>query len=213
MTLRRVMLVDDHAVVRAGYRLLLSQTPEIAVIAEAETGEEACDRYWRHRPDVVVMDINLPGIGGLAAIRRILTRDPEARVLVFSIHDEPVYVSRALEAGALGYLSKSCPPEMLVEAVTHTAAGRPFLEPGIARLLKAPPEHEAGTAPLERLTPREFDILCRLARGLSSRETAEELRLSAKTVANYVTAIKEKLNVNTTGELVRLAYQTGLVAG
>ena len=206
-----VILVDDHAVVRAGYRLLLSQTPYIEVIAEAETGEEACDQYWRHRPDVVVMDLNLPGIGGLAAIRRIIGRDPEARVLVFSIHDEPVYVTRAQEAGALGYISKSCPPEMLVEAVINTAAGRPFLEPAIAGRMKTP-DPDANATPLERLTPREFDVLCRLARGLSTRETALELRLSAKTVSNYLTSIKEKLNVATTAELVRLAYRLQLIA-
>ena len=206
----KVMLVDDHAVVRAGYRLLLSQTPDIEVVAEAETGEEACDLYWRHQPEVVVMDLNLPGIGGLAAIRRILGRDPEARVLVFSIHDEPLYVSRAQEAGALGYISKSCPPEMLVEAVISTAAGNPFLEPAIARRMKRP-DHAVNATPLERLTPREFDVLCRLARGLSTRETAQELRLSAKTVSNYLTSIKEKLHVATTAELVRLAYRLQII--
>lgn len=211
MTLRRrVILVDDHAVVRAGYRLLLSQTPGIEIIAEAETGEEACDKYRQLGPAVVVMDLNLPGIGGLAAIRHILARDPAARILVFSIHDEPVYVSRALDAGALGYISKSCPPGMLVEAVIITAAGKPFLEPAIAQRLKAS-DRELTAAPLGQLTAREFDILCQLARGLSARETAEELRLSAKTVSNYLTSIKGKLDVNTTAELVRLAYQARLI--
>lgn len=205
-----VMLVDDHAVVRAGYRLLLNQTPGLAIIAEAETGEEACDKYRQLSPAVVVMDLNLPGIGGLAAIRRILGRDPEARILVFSIHDEAVYVSRALDAGALGYISKSCPPDMLVAAVITTATGKPFLEPTIARRMQNS-DHSFATAPLERLTAREFDVLCRLARGLSVRETAEELRLSAKTVSNYLTGIKEKLGVDTTADLVRLAYQAQLI--
>lgn len=206
----RVILVDDHAVVRAGYRLLLSQTPGIDIVAEAETGEAACDKYWQLGPAVVVMDMNLPGIGGLAAIRRILGRDPEARILVFSIHDEAVYVSRALEAGALGYISKSCPPDMLVEAVVTTAAGKPFIEPSIARRMQTS-ERACATAPLERLTAREFDVLCRLARGLTTRETAEELRLSAKTVSNYLTSIKEKLGVDTTADLVRLAYQAQII--
>lgn len=205
-----VLLVDDHAVVRAGYRLLLGQTAGVEVIAEADTGEAACQRYADDKPDVVVMDLNLPGIGGLAAIRRIVARDAAARILVFSIHDEPVYVTRAMEAGALGYVSKSGAPDMLIEAVISVAAGRSFLEPAMARKLSdqaAPP----AAAPLNLLTPREFDVLCRLAQGHSTRETAEALKLSAKTVANYVTTIKEKLDARTTGELVRLAYQAGLV--
>lgn len=206
----RVMLVDDHAVVRAGYRLLLSHQPDIEVIGEAETGEEACEKFLTHRPSVVVMDLNLPGIGGLAAIRRIVGRDPEARILVFSIHDEPVYVSRALEAGALGYISKSCEPDMLVEAVRQIAAGKPFLEPAIEAKL-AHQTQPAGACPTECLTPREFDVLCLLARGYSTRDIAHELRLSAKTVANYITLIKEKLQAGTTAELVRLAYQSRLL--
>jgi DNA-binding NarL/FixJ family response regulator len=212
MTLcRRVILVDDHAVVRAGYRLLLSQTPDIEIVAEAETGEEALDKYRQLGPAVVVMDLNLPGMGGLAAIRRILGRDPEARVLVFSIHDEAVYVSRALEAGALGYISKSCAPNLLVEAVVTVAAGKSFLEPAIARRIKTT-GREVTAAPQERLTAREFEVLCRLARGLGARETAEELRLSVKTVSNYLTSIKKKLDVDTTAELVRLAHQAQLIA-
>lgn len=205
-----VMLVDDHAVVRAGYRLLLGQTAAVSVIAEAATGEEACQKYAERRPDVVVMDLNLPGIGGLDAVRRIIGRDPEARVLIFSIHDEPVYVSRALDAGALGFISKSSAPELLVEAVISTAAGRPFLEPAIAKRMKATGS-PAIAMNLERLTPREFDVLCRLARGLSTREAALELRLSVKTVSNYLTSIKDKLNVTTMAELVRLAYQARLL--
>jgi DNA-binding NarL/FixJ family response regulator len=150
-------------------------------------------------------------MGGLAAIRRILGRDPEARVLVFSIHDEAVYVSRALEAGALGYISKSCAPNLLVEAVVTVAAGKSFLEPAIARRIKTT-GREVTAAPQERLTAREFEVLCRLARGLGARETAEELRLSVKTVSNYLTSIKKKLDVDTTAELVRLAHQAQLIA-
>ena len=206
----RVMLVDDHAVVRAGYRLLLSHQADIEVSCEAETGEGACEKFLTHAPDVVVMDLNLPGIGGLAAIRRIVGRDPEARILVFSIHDEPVYIARALEAGALGYISKSCEPELLVLAVRTVAEGKPFLEPALES--KMAHLNVSSAIRLDSLTPREFDVLCLLARGYSTREIASDLRLSAKTVANYITLIKEKLNVGTSGELVRLAYQSRLIA-
>lgn len=206
----RVILVDDHAVVRAGYRMLLAGMTDMNVIGEAETGEEACEKFLTHAPDVVVMDLNLPGIGGLAAIRRIVGRDPEARILVFSIHDEPVYIARALEAGALGYISKSCEPELLALAVRTVAGGKPFLEPALES--KMAHLNVSSAIRLDSLTPREFDVLCLLARGYSTREIASDLRLSAKTVANYITLIKEKLNVSTTGELVRVAYQSRLIA-
>jgi two-component system invasion response regulator UvrY len=207
-----VMLVDDHAVVRAGYRLLLSETPNIEVVCEAERGEEACQFYPEHRPRVVVMDLNLPGIGGLAALRRIIGRDPEARILMFSIHDELVYVVRALEAGARGYITKSCAPDLLVEAVARIARGETFLEPDIAQKLAIQSvSHDERHMALNTLSAREFDVFCLLARGYSTREAAEELRLGFKTVSNYATLIKDKLKVNTTAELVRLAYQYGLI--
>ncbi|MDF9391485.1 MULTISPECIES: response regulator [Methylococcus] len=206
-----VMLVDDHAVVRAGYRLLLSGTPNIEVVGEAERGEEACQLYADIRPNVIVMDLSLPGIGGLASIRRIRSRDTSARILVFSIHDELIYVVRALEAGARGYITKSCAPEILVEAVARIASGESFLEPEIAQRLamQTMSGAEAATA-LNTLSPREFDVFLLLAKGYTTREVAEELRLGYKTVANYSTLIKSKLGVNTTAEMARLAYQSGI---
>ena len=206
-----VMLVDDHAVVRAGYRLLLGQSPLIDVVREAERGEEACQYYAECQPDVVVMDLSMPGIGGLAAIRRIRARDPEARILAFSIHDETVYAERALEAGAVGYISKSCAPEILVEAVRTVACGGHYIEHDIARRLAA--QKATGldaAAQLQSLSAREFDVFCLLARGRTPREVADELRLSYKTAANYSTQIKSKLGVNTTAEMARLAFQQGI---
>jgi two-component system invasion response regulator UvrY len=207
-----VMLVDDHAVVRAGYRLLLSQTANIRIICEAERGEEACQGYLDHRPQVVIMDLNLPGIGGLAALRRITSRDPDAKVLVFSIHDELVYVVRALEAGAKGYITKSCAPEILVEAVAQIAGGKSFLEPDIAQklALQSVARNDRKMA-LNELSAREFDVFCLLARGYTAREAADELRLNYKTVSNYATLIKSKLNISTTADMARLAYQYGLL--
>lgn len=207
-----VMLVDDHAVVRAGYRLLLSQTGHIDVIAEAERGEEACQLYADHHPRVTVMDLNLPGMGGLATLRRIVARDAAARVLVFSIHDELAYVTRALEAGAKGYITKSCAPEVLVEAVARIAEGGTFVEPELAQKLAMRPYAAPGAeTALEGLSPREFDIFRLLAQGLTTREVAEELHLGYKTVANYATLLKNKLGVSTAAELARLAYAHGLI--
>lgn len=209
-----VMLVDDHAVVRAGYRLFLSQTGNIEVVCEAARGEEACQYYLDYRPEVTVMDLNLPGIGGLAALRRIVARDPSAKALMFSIHDELMYVTRALEAGAKGYITKSCAPELLVEAVVKIAADETFLEPDIAQKLayQSVARNESQVA-LNTLSAREFDVFCLLAKGLNTREVAEELQLGYKTVSNYASLIKDKLNVNTTTDLVRLAYQYGVIKG
>lgn len=207
-----VMLVDDHAVVRAGYRLLLSQTENIEVICEADRGEEACQYYAENRPDVIVMDLTLPGIGGLAAVRRIISRNPNAKVLVFSIHDELVYVVRALEAGARGYITKSCAPEVLVEAVVKIAVGESYLETEIAqKLARRSADRTSRERILDSLSAREFDVFCLLSQGYTTREAAEELRLGYKTVCNYATLVKEKLNLHTTAEMARLAYQYGLL--
>lgn len=208
----RVMLVDDHAVVRAGYRQLLGQTPHIEVVCEAGRGEEACRLYAEQRPDVVVMDLSLPGIGGLETVRRLMIRDPAARVLIFSMHDEPLYVRRALEAGARGYITKSCQPEVLVLAVKEVAEGEMFLDPALSERMS-----EAGAplvlAPpgLEQLAPREFDVFLLLAKGATTREVADQLCLSHKTVGNYATVIKAKLGVNTSAEMARLAIEQGLI--
>jgi two-component system invasion response regulator UvrY len=206
-----VMLVDDHAVVRAGFRLLLSQSSQIEVVREAERGEEACQHYAECKPDVVVMDLSMPGIGGLAAIRRIRARDPVARILAFSIHDESVYAERALEAGASGYISKSCAPEILVEAVLAVARNEHYIEREIAERLamQKVPGHDAN-GNLQTLSAREFDVFCLLAQGRTPREIAGELRLSYKTTANYSTLIKAKLGVNTSAEMARLALQQGI---
>lgn len=206
-----VLLVDDHAVVRAGYRLLLSQSDTVSCIIEAKTGEEAYQKYGEIKPSVVIMDLSLPGIGGLAAIRRIIARDQKARILVFSIHDELVYVTRALEAGAKGYITKSCAPEMLVDAVHSLVEGELFIEPEIAQRLAV--EHFIGhqISPLERLTAREFEVFCLMVKGHTTHETAEILRLSTKMVANYNTLIKHKLNSKTSADLTRIAYQSGIL--
>lgn len=207
-----VMLVDDHAVVRAGYRLLLAQTRHIDVVREARSGEEACQYYAESRPDVVVMDLNMGGIGGLAAIGRIRARDPQARILVFSVHEETVYAARALDAGACGYITKKSAPDIMVEAVLAIARGEGYIEREIAQSLALQKLEGADPAArLQSLSAREFDIFRLLAQGRTPREIADELHLSPKTAANYSTGIKCKLGVNTTAEMARLAYQQGIL--
>lgn len=204
-----VMLVDDHVVVRAGFKLLLASISGITVIAEADRAEQACSLYLEMQPDVVVMDLSMPGIGGLDGIRRIRHRDGEAKILVFSIHDETVYVDRALQAGAQGYISKSSAPEILADAIVHVAKGETYIE---ERLRKpAADKIEAPPFDLGDFSPREFDIFCLLAKGMTVREIADELRLGHKTVANYSTQIRSKLHVGTLAELAHIAIALGVM--
>jgi DNA-binding NarL/FixJ family response regulator len=198
----RIILVDDHAVVRAGYRVLLRDVPEIEVVGEAESGEGAYRLYVDLAPDVVVMDLSLPGMGGLEAIRRIVARDADASILVFSMHDDVAFVDQALRAGAQGYITKRSAPHVLTEAIREVAGGGGYLE----RELEAALAREStGQDRLSRLSPREFGIFCMLAEGLSAAEIAQRLFLSAKTVANYGTLIKRKLGARNQAELVHLA--------
>lgn len=206
----RVLLVDDHAVVRAGYRMLLERSGDIEIVAEADSGELACRRYSELKPDVVVMDLSLPGMGGLEAIRRINGRDPRAKVLVFSMHEDIVFVDQAVGAGARGYITKNSAPAVLVEAIRMVASGKPYLEAGLARQLAFQKVRDKDS-PFSRLSTREFEICCLIVQGCNTSEIAKRLSLSYKTVANYSTQIKSKLNVGTAAELTRLAIRHNIV--
>jgi two-component system, NarL family, invasion response regulator UvrY len=206
-----VLLVDDHAVVREGYRRLLERAPHIEVVGEAADAQSAYQAFAAHHPDVVVMDISLPGVSGIEATRRLLARKPDACILIFSIHDEAVFASRALEAGARGYLTKASAPDTLVEAVEAVASGKTYLGRDIAQALAAAasPQREAVNA----LSARELEVLRLIVQGYSLREIGEKLGLTAKTVANHQSAIKQKLGAETGAQLVRLAVKHGLVGG
>ena len=206
----KVLLVDDHAVVRAGYRMLLQNSEEIEIVAEAETGEQACKAYVDYNPDVVVMDLSLPGMGGLEAIRRITARDANANVLVFSMHENTVFVDQTLSAGAKGYITKSSAPDVLINAIKEIAGGGTYLDADIAQHL-AFQKARGQETPFSHLSTREFEIFCLLAEGLNTSQIAKRLSLSYKTVANYTTQIKNKLDVNTVAEIARMAISHGIV--
>lgn len=206
----RVLLVDDHAVVRAGYRMLLRNSDDIEVVAEAESGERACKAFVDLAPDVVVMDLSMPGIGGLEAIRRIIARDNKAKILVFSMHEDTVFVEQALQAGAQGYITKSSAPEILVEAIKELASGKTHIDSDIVQKL-AYQKTRGKDSPFSSLSTREFEIFCMLAEGLNTSEIAKRLSLSYKTVANYSTQIKSKLNVATVAEIARLAIRHNII--
>jgi len=204
------MLVDDHAVVRAGYQMLLKNSPEIEVIAEASTGEEAYRIYTEQNPDVVVMDLSLPGIGGIEAIKRIYSRDNKSRILVFSMHEEVIFVEQALQAGACGYITKSTDPQLLVEAIKRLAIGEKYIDTELAQRL-AYQKSRGQDSPLSDLSTREFEIFCMLAKGLNTSEIAKRLSLSYKTVANYSTQIKNKLDATTVADIARLAIRYNII--
>ncbi len=206
----RVMLVDDHAVVRAGYQMLLKSSPGIEVIAEAESGEEACRLYASLEPDVIVMDLSLPGIGGLEAIRRIIARDSKAMILVFSMHEDVIFVEQAIQAGARGYLTKSSAPELLLEAIEKILQGERYIDSELEQIM-AYEKSRGQDTPLSDLSTREFEIFCMLAEGMNTSEIAKRLSLSYKTVANYSTQIKNKLEVTTIADIARLAIRYNVI--
>ncbi len=206
----RVLLVDDHAVVRAGYQMLLQNTDDIEVVSEADSGELACKHYVDSEPDVVVMDLSMPGMGGLEAIRRIVARDSNARILVFSMHESTVFVEQALQAGARGYITKSSAPEVLIEAIRELAAGKSHIDSEIAQQL-AFKKTKGEDTPFSDLSTREFEIFCLLAEGLNTSEISKRLSLSYKTVANYSTQIKSKLEVSTVAEIARIAIRYKII--
>jgi two-component system invasion response regulator UvrY len=207
----RVMLVDDHAVVRTGFRLLLQSLTEVSVVAEAESGEAACQRYTELTPDVVVMDLAMPGMGGLEALKRIRARHPQARVLALSAHDDPMHARRALQEGALGFLSKRSAPEALLEAVATVAAGRRYLDSQLAQKLALAEIDGGAKSPIERLSEREFEVFIRLASGATVQKIADDLKLSASTVGTHLYNIKQKLAVVNQSELTLIAIRHGLI--
>jgi two-component system invasion response regulator UvrY len=207
----RVLLVDDHAVVRTGFRLLLQARPDIVVAGEAESGEAACQRYVELSPDAVVMDIAMPGMGGIEALRRIRAHDPQARVLALSAHDDPMHARRALREGALGFLSKRSAPEALLEAVAAVAGGQRYIDPRVAQRLALDDIEGTDSSPVKRLSEREFDVFIRLARGASVQRIADDLRLSSSTVGTHLYNVKQKLGVSNQSELTLLAIRHGLI--
>jgi len=206
-----ILLVDDHAIVREGYRSLLAKQPGLKVVAEAVDGIQAYQRFKEYVPDVVIMDLSLPGQGGLEAIARIRQRCADAKILVFSMHQNPTFARKATRAGALGYVTKSSSPDVLLRAIREVYAGRHSLSADIAQAF-ALEQLEGERITLNKLTVREFEILRQLAEARSTEDIARSLNLSPKTVSNCHYLIKRKLGVATDIELTRLAIRTNVIS-
>ena len=209
----RLMLVDDHALVRMGFRMLLTSAQvgePIEVVAEAGSGEQACADYAGARPDVVVMDLSMPGMGGLEAVRRLLAQDPKARVLALSAHEDTAHPRRVLHAGALGYLTKRSAPDALIAAVNAVARGERYVDAQTAQALAL--AHIDGAArPADALSEREFSVFIQLARGMSVVQIAENLKLSPSTVGTHLYHVKQKLGAGNQSELTLVALRWGLI--
>ncbi len=205
-----VMLVDDHAVVRMGFKMLLETDTDIKVVAEAESGELAITRYMEHKPNVVVMDITMPGIGGLEAIERILAKDSNAKILVLSAHEDSVHPKRVLNAGAMGYLTKRSAAEELIKAIRTVATGKKYLEASVAQQM-AIQQLSGDQNPVDVLSAREFEVFMSLAKGKTTNEIAETLFLSPRTVGTHLYNIKQKLNANNSAEIALIAMRSGLI--
>lgn len=206
----RVMLTDDHEVVRSGIARLLECSDDIKIVGEAESGEQAYQLYSELEPDVMVMDMSMPGIGGLESLRRIITRHPKAKVIMFSMHENVAFAVQAMTAGAVGYVAKSGEAQELVTAVRQVMTGKSYLNAEMAHKIAL--QNLGNTDnPMLRLTAREFEVFRLLAEGHLVDEIATMLTIGQKTVANYQTSLKQKLDIQSSVDLVRLAMKYEII--
>jgi DNA-binding NarL/FixJ family response regulator len=204
----KVYLVDDHAVVREGYKHLLEKA-NIKVISEAASGEEAYLNYSALKPDVVIMDLSMPGMGGMETIKKMLTKDKCIKILAFSMHDDVVFCSRAMQAGASGYVTKSSAPDVLVKAVFAIAANKKYISHDLAH--KIATQLLKPDSAVDSLTPKEFEVFRLLAKGLSLDEVANSLNLNYKTIANHQTHLLQKLHIENRSQLVLTAIKLNIL--
>ena len=205
-----VLLVDDHSVVRMGFKMLIDSEKDMRVIAEAETGEDGIIKFQEIKPDVIVMDITMPGIGGLDAIERIIAKDKNAKILVLSAHEDSVHPKRVLSAGAIGYLTKRSAAEELINAIRTVGSGKKYIESSVAQQL-AITQLSGENDPTEVLSDREFEVFISLAKGKSTNEIADTMCLSPRTVGTHLYNIKQKLNANNSAEIALIAIRCGLL--
>jgi two-component system, NarL family, invasion response regulator UvrY len=207
----RIVLVDDHAMVRMGFRMLLSGAADLAVVGEFETAEALLAEVARLAPDVVVMDLSMPGMGGLEAVRRLVAHDAKARILVLSAHEDSAHPQRAMRAGALGYLAKRSAPETLITAIRAVAAHEAYVDAQTARTL-AMAQVKGERHPTEALSEREFAVFIQLARGKTVAQIADQLKLAPSTVGTHLYHVKQKLGAGNQSELTLVALRWGLLS-
>lgn len=206
----KIILVDDHAVVRAGVRRMLEQQAKYEVIAELTTGEEAYQAYGNLQPDILVIDVSMQGMGGLESARRILIKDPLAKIVIFSMHENPAFASQAMKSGAKAYVAKTGGPDELLMAIQQVLRGGTYLSPIIAQKV-AMQSLVGDESPIQQLSVREFEVFRLLAEGKNTEEISVVLSISQKTAANYYTLIKQKIGATSPLDLIRIAMRHGIV--
>jgi two-component system invasion response regulator UvrY len=206
-----VMLVDDHGLVRNGIKRLLNDVDGIAVVAEAETGEQAIKQVREQQPDVILMDISMPGIGGLEATRKITRSLPGVKIIAVTIHDDDPFPARLLEAGAVGYLTKGCEVREIIKAIRSVHSGKQYITPEVAHKLALTFVNKGDKSPIDRLTQRETQVMLMIVKGSTNKEISGKLCLSPKTTSTYRYRLFEKLGVFNDVELTRFAIRHGLI--
>ncbi len=206
-----VLLTDDHELVRTGIRRLLEDSKQVTIVGEADCGEDSLKMAQSLKPDVILMDVNMPGIGGVEACRRILQRNPKQKIIVLTIHNEQTYPKRLLEIGAKGYLTKDCGVDEMIMAIKQVAKGGAYIAPNIAQRLALSllPGNEGN--PIDKLSRREFQVMLMISHGLSNIEISEKLCLSPKTISTYRLRLLEKLGAQNEFDLIKIAVEQGMV--
>lgn len=207
----RVLLVDDHKLIRTGIRLILEDTPDVRVVGEADSGETAIALSRELKPDVVMMDVSMPGIGGLEATRKLLATQPDVKVIVVSVHAAEPFPMRLMEAGAQGYLTKDCAAGEIIKAIRQVDAGQRYITPVIAQQLAFSAVEGTHGSPFEQLSQRETQVMLMITGGESPQAIADKLHLSPKTVSTYRTRLFQKLDISNAVELTRLALRYGII--
>ena len=210
-TIMKVLIADDHAIVRRGLKLILSEEFSRIIFGEARNGQEVLDHVWKQDWDIVVLDITMPGRSGLEVLRELKQLRPKLPVLILSMHSEDQFGMRVLKAGAAGYMTKENVPEELVKAIKKVLAGGKYISPGLAEQLAFNLDEDTGRPPHEKLSDREYQVMCMIASGRTVKEIADELALSIKTISTYRTRILEKLKMKSSAELTYYAVKNKLV--
>lgn len=206
-----VLLTDDHALVRSGIRRLLEDSQQVKIVGEAECGEDSLRMVQELKPDVILMDVNMPGIGGVETCRRILQRDPKQKIIVLTVHGEQTFPKRMLEIGAKGYLTKECGVDEMLEAITQVNNGYSYIANSIAQQLALSLLPGNKSNPIDRLSRREFQVMLMISNGLSNIQISEKLCLSPKTISTYRLRLLEKLGAHNEVDLVKIAVEQGIV--
>lgn len=206
-----VLLTDDHELVRTGIRRLLEDSKQVDIVGEADCGEDSLQLAQSLKPDVILMDVNMPGIGGVEACRRILQRNPKQKIIVLTVHNEQTFPKRLLEIGAKGYLTKECGVDEMIKAIKQVNSGGSYIASSIAQQLALSLLPGNDVNPIDRLSRREFQVMLMISQGLTNLEISDKLCLSPKTISTYRLRVLEKLDAHNEVDLIKIAVEQGMV--